>query len=151
MVINVGKKTFNWTQLVSIVAPVWLKRLSWKVMRCCTLGKVCQMPYLWKIFPYSQPEEMILAHWEKKVAKKCNQSGVWGRICLEPLQLCDIRRMYVSSASNFVSHQTFPQKYPFSALWSQGFHFIPFCTVSVFTISAILQWPLAKSTPLCNH
>ena len=38
MVIN--EETLNWTQLVSIAAPVWSKRLSWKVMRCCTLEKV---------------------------------------------------------------------------------------------------------------
>ena len=36
MVINVGGKQLNWTQLVWIVAPVWSKRLSWKVTRCCT-------------------------------------------------------------------------------------------------------------------
>ena len=54
MVIN--EETLNWTQLVSIAAPVWSKRLSWKVMRCCTLEKVYQMPYFWRIFLYSQPQ-----------------------------------------------------------------------------------------------
>ena len=34
-----GEQTLNWTQLVSIVAPVWSKQLGWKVMRCCTLEK----------------------------------------------------------------------------------------------------------------
>ena len=75
-----GEKTLNWTQLISIVAPVWSKRLSWKVIRCCTLEKDFKCHIFEKNISV-QPASYIITFLMRfhvlsigeKVAKQCNQ------------------------------------------------------------------------------
>ena len=77
-----GKKTLNWTQLISIVAPVWSKRLSWKVIRCCTLKKDFRCHIFEKYFCTAS-----LIHHNFSNALSC--SFHWGKGCktVQPMQL----------------------------------------------------------------